>query len=449
MSLFGSLFSGVSGLNAQSRSLAMISDNIANVSTNGYKRSVAEFGDLVTSSQSRTTYNSGGVQTHTSYTMEDQGLIQGTSSSTDVAISGGGFFAVNNSADSSGEQLYTRDGSFTKDVNGYLVTSFGSYLQGWKLDANGDPINVNKLETVSVADTVGLAQATTNIKVAGNLNAETTISAAPATGALAAYAAGQTDSSTPTPVKPTVNQNITIYDSLGRSQTVTLGFVKTGTNTWYMEAYGDPAQLDATAHPNGLIASGNVTFGTDGTLTTLPSLTNSYTPSTPASGLAIKWNSDNGAADNDITLNFGTVGTTSGLTQLSQNSGFSTLTQNGSPTGQLNGLSINSDGMVIASFTNGKTRALYQIPIATFTNPGGLDPRSGNLYAASETSGNVYMRAAGEGNAGSLTTSSIEASNVDIADEFSKMIVTQRAYSANTKVISTANDMLDDLLRLK
>jgi flagellar hook protein FlgE len=448
MSLFGSLFSGVSGLNAQSRSLAMISDNIANVSTNGYKRSVAQFGDLVTEAQSRTTYNSGGVQTRTVYTMEDQGLIQGSSSTTDVAITGGGFFAVNTSADGAGEQLYTRDGSFTKDVNGFLVTSFGAYLQGWKLDADGNPIDVNKLETVSVADTVGLAQATTNIKVAGNLNTDSPLTTAPATGSLAAYAAGADETSTPAPVKPTVNQNITIYDSLGRSQTLTLGFVKTGTNSWYMEVYGDPGQLDATAHPNGLIASGEVSFNSDGTLAGIPSLTNAYSAAT-ASGVAIKWTATNGAADSDIVLDFGTVGTSTGLTQLAQNSGFSTLTQNGSPTGQLNGLSIDGDGMVIASFTNGKTRALYQIPIATFANPSGLEPRSDNLYAASETSGNVYMRAVGEGGAGALSTSSVEASNVDIADEFSKMIVTQRAYSANTKIISTANEMLDDLLRLK
>lgn len=451
MSLFGSLFSGVSGLTAQSSSLAMISDNIANVSTNGYKRAVADFSDLVTNAASRSTYNSGGVSAKTTYEMEDQGLITASTSATSVAITGGGFFTVNTNKDGSGEQLYTRDGSFTKDANGYLITTSGDYVQGWKLDADGNVIDQSKLTTISVADTVGLAQATTSVEVNGNLNAEVDINAAAAdgtlaTGDLAAYmASGGTIAGS---VKPDVTQNVTIYDSLGRAQTVTMAFVKTGTNTWHVEIAGDPDEVDTTVQPNGLLASGTIEFNTDGTFKASALEDASGTPITGTS-VPITWAAENGASVSNITFDLGDAGTTSGMTQLATASGFTSLDQNGSPTGQLSGLSIDKDGYVIASFTNGTTSALYQIPIATFANPGGLEPRSGNLYAGSETSGNVYFRAAGEGGAGTLATSSVEASNVDIADEFSKMIVTQRAYSANTKVISTANEMLQDLLQLK
>ena len=163
MSLFGSLFSGVSGLNAQSRAMGMISDNIANVNTTAYKGALAQFENLVTRSRGSYSYSPGGVRAQSFYTVATQGLIQSSASPTDVAISGAGFFVVNAPPDGQGEQLYTRAGSFSPDFQGDLRTTSGNYLQGWALDADEAIVDVNTLQTVNVRSINGLAAATTTV----------------------------------------------------------------------------------------------------------------------------------------------------------------------------------------------------------------------------------------------------------------------------------------------
>jgi flagellar hook protein FlgE len=446
MSLFGSLYAGVSGLNAQSKSMGMISDNVANVSTTAYKGAAAQFAALVTRQAGASSYSPGGVRSLTSYAIANQGLIQATASPTDVAIAGAGFFVVNSLVDGTGEQLFTRAGSFSADADGNLRMPTGPFLQGWRLDAAGAVIDPNTVETVNTQVASGVSSPTTSVRIGANLDADqAAYTGAYAAGDLATWAATGGASG----VEPHFARDLQVFDSLGRGRSVSMAFLKGATpNQWTIELYADPALVEQPPHPaSGLLASGTIDFDGFGRL--------AGTAITPVvSGgvgdpVDIEWAVASGADPSTITFDLGTVGGSSGLTQLGADTDVSFVTQDGAPVGQLGGVSIDEDGFVIASFTNGQQRRIFQLPVATFPNPGGLDPRSGNLYAPGDAAGAVLLREAGVGGAGRLTPSALEAANVDLAEEFTKMIVTQRAYSANARVISTADEMLDELVRLR
>ena len=445
MSLFGSLFSGVSGLNAQSQSMSMISDNISNVSTTAYKGANAEFSTLVTSSANVSTFSPGGVLSNTNYEITRQGLIEPSASPTDVAIVGDGFFVVSDLTDGTGDQLYTRAGSFKTDFLGNLRNTAGYYLQGWALDANGEIIDVNQLETTNIRLVNGLATSTTRVEMGANLDA----AQAPYT---AAYTGGnmaehhQTGGASG--VKPHFSRSIQVFDSIGNAHNVTTAYLKDpATATWNVEIYAELSEVEAGTHPNGLLASGQFTFNGDGSLAS-----NTLTPLTPVATagqpVGMDWLDTDGAIDSLIEFDFGTIGETDGLSQFAANYNVVFVTQNGAEVGLLNGVSIDEDGFVIASFSNGEQQKLYKLPVATFFNPLALDPRTGNVYSETVASGAFNLQEAGVGGSGVISPSSLEAANVDLADEFTKMIVTQRAYSANARVISTADEMLDELIRI-
>jgi flagellar hook protein FlgE len=446
MSLFGSLFSGVSGLSAQSRSMSMISDNVANVNTTAYKGAAAQFASLVTRQPSSATYSPGGVRSFTSYSIGSQGLIQSSASPTDAAISGSGFFVVNSQAAGGGEQLYTRAGSFSTDFLGNLRTPSGQFLQGWALDADERIVDINSLETVNIRIINGLAAATTTVQIGANLNADqAAFAGAYAAGDMAAYNASGGSAG----VQPQFFRDVQVYDSLGRPQNVTMAFIKDpAANTWNVEVFAAAGAVETAQHPNGLLATGTVTFQGDGGLASV-ALTPAY-PAGAAAGdpVGVDWLDLDGAEDSAVTFDFGSIGSTDGLTQFASDNSVAYVTQNGAEVGELNGVSLNEDGYVIASFTNGEERKLYRLPIATFANPAALDPRSGNIFAQTDASGEFNLRFSGSGGAGTVTPSALEAANVDLADEFTKMIVTQRAYSANARIITTTDEMLDELIRI-
>jgi flagellar hook protein FlgE len=446
MSLFGSLFSGVSGLAAQSRAMSVISDNVANVNTTAYKGEVAQFASLVTGVPGSITETTGGVRALTASTISSQGLIQTSASPTDAAIAGAGFFVVNASADGTGEQLYTRAGSFSPDALGNLRTTSGQYLQGWLLDANGTPVDPNRVETVNVRNVNGIAVATTRVRIGANLDADQAPPAtAYATGDLATYAqTGGTSGQ-----QPQFSRQIQVFDSLGRSHDLTLAFVHdVAANTWNAELYGAPGELAQPPYgANGLIGSGTLTFNGDGSLA--GSTLAPVVAGTGAGEIGVQWAASGGAVASSIALDPGTPGTTDGLSQFASPSDVAYVTQNGAEVGQLNGVSIDDQGYVVGSFTNGAERQLYRLPVAVFPNPGGLDAQSGNVFAQTEGSGAFNLKVPGSGGAGTITPSALEAGNVDLADEFTKMIVTQRAYSANAKVITTADDMLNELIQIR
>jgi flagellar hook protein FlgE len=438
------LFSGVSGLNAQSRAMSMISDNVANVNTTAYKGAEAQFASLVTRSRGSASYSSGGVRAQSFSTVANQGLIQSTASPTDAAISGAGFFVVTTQPGQAGEQLYTRAGSFNPDFQGDLRTPSGYYLQGWALDANEAIADINDLETVNVHSINGLAAATTRVSMGANLDADQTVyGGAYTAGDLTAYAA----SGGAAGIQPSFTRDVQVYDSLGRAHDLTLAFLRTGAaDSWGVEVGGAVGELDTAAHPNGLIASGTVSFGGDGALqsATLTPLV----PGPPGAPIQVRWAAGGGADPSELAFDFGTVGAVDGLSQFASPTSVAFVTQNGAEVGELNAVRIDEHGYVIASFTNGQDRRLYQLPIATFANPAALDARSGNVYAQTDASGEYNLRVAGNGGAGVVAPSALEGANVDLAEEFTKMIVTQRAYSANAKIINTTDRMLDELIRM-
>ncbi len=435
MSLFGSLFSGASGLTAHSRALGMISDNVANVNTTGYKGAEPDFASLVTRLARRVTYTPGGVRAYTSYTVEKQGLVQSTESPTDAAISGPGFFVVNTNADSSGEQLYTRAGNFSADHLGNLVTPSGFYLQGWALDANEEIVDINSLETVNIRVVNGVATATTKVDIGANLDAtQAAYTGAYSAGDMEVYA----DSGGSSGVQPHFKRDLRVFDSQGEAHTITVAFLKTADNTWQVEIYGDRSDLDSTVHSTGLLASGTAQFNGDGTLDTISAAL--------TTGVSITW--DNGASTSSIDFNFGTSGEADGLSQFAADSDVSFIEQNGAEVGQLKGVEIDDEGYIVATFTNGSQRKIYRLPVATFANPGGLDPRTGSVFAQTDDSGEYNLRFAGTSGAGRISPAALEQANIDLADEFTKMIVTQRAYTASARVISTVDEMLDELMRI-
>jgi flagellar hook protein FlgE len=461
MSLYGALLSGVSGLRAQSQSLGTISDNISNVNTIGYKRSVAQFSTLVTGTSSTSTYFPGGVRAAPRALVDQQGVLQTSTRATDVAILGNGFFVVKSADNASGEQLYTRAGSWAEDNQGRLVNSAGYFLQGWALDQQGNIIDVNTIDTVSVSTLNGVAVDTTNIEIGANLNADES-SATPGWN-LATFMADPTAAGNQAAedladgtVTPHFKRALKVFDALGTSHNVNISFVKLAgaPDQWgYSISAETPSEVTGTIGNGGLLGFGSITFNGDGSLNNVDFRTaGSIGADLNSQALPITWT--NGAAASNITFDFGTegplgTGRTDGITQFSSPNNIAFVNQDGAEVGLRTGVSIDQDGYVIASFSNGATQKIWKLPVATFANPARLEARNGNAYAQTNASGEFNLREANTGGAGRIEPGALEGSNVDLSEEFTAMIVTQRAYSASAKTITTADDMLDELLRIK
>ncbi|MGY8667544.1 flagellar hook protein FlgE, partial [Bradyrhizobium sp. UFLA05-109] len=351
MSLSGALSSAISALSSQSQALSMISDNIANSDTTGYKTTSAMFDDLVTAS-SNTSYASGGVTVSGRANITQQGLLAATSNATDVAIQGSGFFVATN-ATSGGTVSYTRNGAFTIDNAGYLENN-GYYLEGWRTDADGNVTgneSASNLEAINtqVASTSG--SATTKTTIAANLPSDA------ATG-------------------DTYTSSMTVYDSLGAANSMKITWTKTGTNTWSASvaqptSTSDTTTTTATSATAGTSGTIDIVFNSDGSLA-------STSPS-PATVAVTGWS--DGAADSKITLDLGTVGGTDGLTQYASGEttpsvNVTSITSDGLSYGTLSSIAIGKNGVVDATYSNGKTIAIYKIAVATFADPNGLSASS-------------------------------------------------------------------------
>lgn len=567
MSLFGAMNSSVSALGAQSSAMAAISDNITNVNTTGYKGSQIKFQTIVTESGGASNYAAGGVQARPRASIDTQGLLQSSSSQTDLAVSGNGFFVVNAATrpEAGDSFLFTRAGSFNKTAEGLLRNTGGYYLQAWPTDsagnvtlpfgsnaavANQNVISNDFLEPVNLSRVVGSPAATTRISLGANLPA--------------------TDE-----VGDGHSIDARFIDSLGNNGSATMTFTKSGPNAWGLSAappadsaamtlydaadrvYRSMGQLEFTGTPadgevvvinginyefdgNAAVTGGNtrVAIDPDGALaTTLANLVAAVeaadaanfgdaangshdirlktgsqsvvlfegggagtvsaltidatdlassaqsTLTTPSfdvlvqdaafagqpavafgtSGLPATFNATkiavtgfvSGAADMDgiasdmMTLDLGTVGRPDGLTQYSAGFAPTFIDQDGVQFGSFTGVSVKPDGLMYAVFDTGQQRPIYRLPLATFVSPGGLQAAPGNAFTAGAESGEPVLRTAASGGAGKVSQSSLEASTVDIGDEFTKMIVVQRAYSAATRVVSTADEMLEELVRTK
>lgn len=548
MSVFGSLFTAVSGMQAQSDSISMISNNIANVSTVGFKRTDAAFSSLVTSTDRSTSYSSGSARSIQKARIDQQGILQQSSSGTDIAISGNGFFIVKASVtEDLSEPLYTRAGSFSEDSSGVLRNAAGFYLQGWPIDQDGNlpasQADISSLLPVDVAFLGGLTQPTTSSGLSMNLEQGETQSPYPIVSGFSAdfargikvydslgaghdltinfkkmetptaIATGIIDLSNVTglisdtppflatdqfsvtvgAIGPTVitldgtiadmledinamvdgSLNPVVYAQINDNGFLSIKATNTGDNLTLTDVTNTPlaiASLGMGASPvieaapaaptmltplastpntegwwtidfrtptGAIVNAGAINFTGDGKLNAVEDLTNKI----PIDLDNIDWG--NGSNPQDIAFDI------SGFTQFSGEYNVISSTQNGAELGLRTGVSIDEDGFVIAQFSNGQSSRIFKLAIATFANANGLNELTGNVFRESDSSGSFNLREAGNGSAGKIASGALESSNVDLADEFSRMIVTQRAYSANTKVISTADQMTQELLQLR
>jgi len=432
MSLYGALTIGVAGLSANSQALSATSSNIANVNTVGYKNQTVNFQTFL-NIPGLAGNSSAGVSALIGQDVMTQGLPTSTSSPTDLSISGNGFFVVASNASPTATQEYTRAGSFRPDENGDLKNASGLYLLGWKLDSQGNiPTNTSSLSLINVSSLSGKAQATANLGIQANLQSSA--------AAVGTYTTGQMTSGA---VTPEFQRTINVYDSQGGSQPVTFSFVKTGANTWaYEAAYSGPGANISSANP---IGTGTVTFNSDGTMKNV----NGAAPASGSFNLTIPWAASTGLASQTIAVNLGAVNGTSGLTQFDSASTLNGTSPDGSPFGSITGVTVSKDGTVTAQFSNGLTQPVYKIPVATFTNPDGLGQMNGNAYTATRQSGAANINMANTGAAGGIAAQTLEASTVDLATEFTNLITTQRAYSASARIVTTADQMLQELEQIK
>jgi flagellar hook protein FlgE len=334
-----------------------------------------------------------------------------------MAISGSSFFVVNQG----GQTLYTRAGNFGIDASGKVVSgSSGAVLQGKLADANGVIPSGNSLQDIIInKDIKSPAKATTFIKYSGNLDASAAI-----------YSAGPPEAGGKT------TSMISAYDSLGTRVPLTLTFTKTGSNTWdWSAAVPDPAPA-TTSSPVG---NGTIVFNSDGTLQSAlpPPLT--ITPTSGADPL-------------NISLDFGTPSATapgvfSGITQTALKSGVSVRETDGYTSGTLLTVSVDKTGRIEGTFSNSTRQNLAQIMLADFNNPGGLLRNGENTYDISGNSGTPAILEAGESS--QIFSNSLEQSNVDLADEFTKMITAQRGFQASARIITTSDEFLQEVVNLK
>ncbi len=621
MSLFGALYSGVSGLQSQSSAMGAIADNVTNVNTIGYKSTKVSFKTLITAQTSLTQYSPGGVLSKPQQQVDLQGLLQASTSSTDLALSGSGFFVTNEAADPNANNLftYTRAGSFKVDKSGFLQNVGGAFMQGWPLtffdgtgtantvqvgkdifmkayvNGQGDRVLINdnvidsiNLRPLNLQTIGGTASPTTTVSIGANLPAEADINdqhrvnsqmfdslgnphnltyaftktgsntwrtslEQPAQSAVIVqktqngevhFAAGRIDfnDTFTAPMTGLININangvaaainiaaapddgVANVDTTGRTLSQILdqlaktidnnlvtafGVAPTPPGNWARRIAGengitfdqasevntftfDASVTDAAAVPKQLVTQGSIDpatgltrvynipaldatygwysqalpatglpginapsieFAGNGTPNEFFNRTSSQAPS-PQHTLEVIWangaeNMVNGNTKSPpIQVFFGNYNTPDGLTQLSGSFQLNYLQQNGAKFGNFAGVSVGQDGIVTALFDNGVTRPVFMVPVATFTNPNGLSSLSGNTWIATDLSGNPTLREAGDAGAGSINSASLEGSTVDLGEEFTRMIVTQRAYSSAAKIITTADDMLDELLRIK
>lgn len=416
MGLSSAFYTAISGLQGNSQAMTVTGNNIANSNTVGFKSSSTVFADLLSANIASSSGNSQvgrGSQVQTVQTCFSQGGFESTESGTDIAIEGSGFFIVSDPL--SETCLYTRNGNFSFDDNGYLVTADGFRVQGSTYNADGILASGNlsdiQVDLVSQIE----AQQTENVTLQTNLDSNSDI--------LSGF-----DITAP---EDTSNYatTTTIYDSLGTSHLLTCYFAKTADQQWDWHLTVDAADLGGTAGDLQEIGNGTITFDENGNLLT----------GGAAAVAALTW--DNGSAAQNITYNFDTTQFNSDSTVFSQD-------QDGYPSGEVTDVDIAADGTVSAVYSNGETMAVAMISLATFINTDGLDAVGGSLYSATSESGTPTIGYAGASQ-GTLITQALELSNVDLATEFVDLITIQNGYSANSRVITTIDDMMQELINLK
>ena len=424
MSISSALQIGVSGLQANSSRVESISSNIANANTVGFRRT---FNEYVTQNSGNT---QAGVLTEARADVTANGGLRGTSNATDFAVQGEGFFVVSRTPNDPAASNYylTRAGAFTPDQNGNLRNAAGYFLAGFPTDASGATgvitgAGFTDLSTVNVSSFQLPGSPSSQIGVSGNVPAQETGKAVP--GA------------------PFVS-TMRYVDQLGGPQNLNL--------SWQPGATGSQWTVTITDDAGTSYGSAEVAFNDSGPNAGSPA---SYTPVgtpalpiDPATGV-VTLTINNGATPQSLAVSFGAPGTFEGMTQFSGDYTPPAFTDDGKQTGSLVRAEMAETGVLYGVFDNGQRRALFQIPLANVTNPNQMRSIDGNAYVATRDSGAVTLNAPLSNGAGSVVSGTLEDSNVDIAQELTDLIQTQRAYASNAKIITTSDEMLDETLRIK
>ena len=415
---------GLSGLNATSKNLEVIGNNVANSNTFGAKAGRAEFADMYANAMSGAGANAVGIGVTLAAVSQQftQGNITVTDSPMDLAINGGGFFQV---TDGANPALYSRNGQFKVDREGNIVNNDGLQLVGYPADATGviQPGNARALRL----PTAGIEPApTSEIQLEMNLDSRQ--------GATAPTSGPAIDFTDPTTYNSATS--LSVYDALGQDVALTYYFQKSATDTWnvFITANGTPIN-GTTVAP---LASTTINFPATGGAPTAP-------VGTVAIDIPVTTNA-NGAQTRAIT---GVALDVDGARQYGAPFGVTSLAQNGYAPGQITGVTIESDGVIMARYSNGQNQPAGQIELATFRNPQGLQPLGGNAWARSSTSGDPVVGVPGDGNLGVLQAGALEESNVDLTAELVNMMTAQRVYQANAQTIRTQDQVLQTLVQLR
>lgn len=417
-----SFYTSLSGLQAAQTDLSVISHNLANVSTNGFKKSRSEFADVIASSvsQNPTSQIGSGVVVKANRQEFSQGNLVQSSSSLDLAISGDGFFAIKPSLDDVGVN-YTRNGAFLVDPNHYVVDGQGGHVLVYPVDGSGNVVStdLNSAVALRLPETSGTPVATQNVGLSANLPSTATV---PATGTFNRFDPSSYNAATST----------TVYDSDGNAQTLTNYFVRTGTgtpSTWSVYSYVGDQQLTV----GGSAAPVTLTFDASGAITS-PTSATSFDAFTPASG----------ATPQTLSLDFGTA-----TKQAAGSFEVTNKSQDGVAVGQLQGVSVDESGLVKASFSNGDTQVLGKVVLVNFANPAGLRQLGNSNWASTGLSGEAVLGQANSNGLGSLLSGTIERSNVDITEELVGLIAAQRSFQANAKALDTASQISQTIFQIQ
>lgn len=422
---------GLSGLNAASKQLEVIGNNVSNANTVGFKQSRAEFADVFANSITGGGGSQIGIGTNLATVAQQftQGNITSTNNSLDIAINGNGFFRMSNN----GAITYTRNGQFQLDKSGYIVDSASKRLTGYAANASGNILTGAAVDLrINTADIQPVA--TTEIE--GTINLDSRNNPMPALPAF-------------DPDDPTTYNNstaVTVYDSLGNSHTLQNFFRKTAANTWAVYT-----TVDGVAIPAANIRTASISFTGTGVspvieafddtgvslgTSVLPSVT--FTPNNTAATPA-----PNGAADVTTTIDY------SKSTQFGSAFSINSLSQDGFTSGRLSGFNTANDGTIVGRYSNGQSKNLGRVVLSSFTNPNGLQSLGGNAWAVSASSGPDLTGTPGTGLLGVLQSSAVEDSNVDLTAELVNMITAQRVYQANAQTIKTQDQVLQTLVNLR
>lgn len=436
-SIVNGLFSGRSGISSHGIAIAVIGDNISNASTIGYKTSRAEFSDLIAGGQTSGKVVGSGSTVSAISNIFEQGTTEFTGRPLDLAVDGNGFFVVAEGA----QRFYTRAGNFKLDEQGYIVTQGGLNVLGFPSSGSGalEEINVNQVSQDSVS--------TSRITISGNVDASaTTVAAAaiPATTNAGSAPAAITTTYSDLNAVAEFSTVVDVFDTLGAKHTITYFFFHTGSNQYRVQGYVnsedvDPLPVTETGMPRLVIdgsSSGvvDMTFDGDGTRNNTPA-TGSFDHNS-----VITWN--NGSDASSINVVFDP------FTQYSSSSNITAINQNGKGVGTVTSISVEKNGDIFAILSNGQTSIVGTIGLVNFSNPEGLVRIGQQLMQQSPVSGEPIVGRPESGTFGGVSAGSVELSTVDIANEFVKLITLQRGFQANSRIITTINQLLSELIQL-